>query len=174
MPRVDSPSSSGWRAPASANANASANEAVPPWVRQLVLVMDSAFQIPGTEIRVGLDPILGFLLPGAGDVLGALPSFLIVALATQRSVPPVIVLRMLLNIALDALVGAIPLLGDVFDAAFRSNQMNLALLERHAGASRKARFTDYLVVGVAIAVGVSLVLVPILLVALLVKYVFTS
>ena len=169
-PRVDSPSWSGWQTPA----KASSGEAIPLWVRQLVLLMDSAFRIPGTEIRVGLDPILGLLLPGAGDVLGALPSFLIVALATRRGVPPVVVLRMLLNIALDALVGAIPLLGDVFDVAFRSNQLNLALLERHAGARRTARFADYLVVGVAIAVGVSLVLIPILLVALLVKLVFTS
>jgi hypothetical protein len=167
-PRADSPSWSGWQAPA----NSTANDAVPLWVRQLVLLMDSAFRIPGTKLRIGLDPILGLLLPGAGDVLGALPSFLIVTLATRRGVPPVIVLRMLLNVALDSLIGAIPLLGDVFDAAFRSNQLNLALLERHAGAPRAPRFADYLVVGVAIAVGVSLVLVPILLVALLVKLVF--
>ena len=136
--------------------------------------MDGAFRIPGTEIRVGLDPILGLLLPGAGDVLGAVPSFLIIALATRRGVPAVVVLRMLVNIALDSFIGAIPLLGDVFDATFRSNQMNLALLERHAGVPRTPRFTDYLVVGVAIALGVSLVLVPILLVALLAKLVFTS
>jgi hypothetical protein len=136
--------------------------------------MDSAFRIPGTEIRIGLDPILGFLLPGAGDVLGALPSLLIVGIAVGQRVPPVIVLRMLLNIALDALVGAIPLLGDVFDAAFRSNQLNVALLERHAGVRRRPRFADYLVVGLAVAVGISLVLLPILLVVLLVKLIAKS
>jgi hypothetical protein len=131
--------------------------------------MDSAFRVPGTEIRIGLDPILGLLLPGVGDVMGALPSFVIVALAVERGVPPVVVARMLLNIAFDSFVGAVPLFGDVFDAAFRSNQLNLGLLERHAGVRRRPRFTDYLVVGVAIAVGISLVLLPILLVVLLVK-----
>lgn len=168
--RGDSPSWSGWRtAPAP-----SSPDAIPLWVRQLVLLMDGAFRIPGTEIRVGLDPILGLLLPGAGDVLGALPSLLLVGLATRRGVPPVIVLRMLLNIGLDALVGAVPLLGDAFDVAFRSNQLNLELLERHAGTQRAPRFVDYLVVGVAVAVGSSLLLIPMLLVALLVKLVFTS
>ena len=169
-PRADSPSWSGWQVPAPSTTSST----IPSWVRQLVLLMDGAFRIPGTEIRVGLDPILGLLLPGAGDVLGALPSFLIIALATRQGVPPVVVLRMLLNVAIDSLVGAIPLFGDVFDVTFRSNQMNLALLERHAGVRRKPRFADYLVVGVAVAVGVSLVLLPLLLVALLAKLVFTS
>jgi len=168
--RADSPSWSGWQVPAPSPANT----AIPAWVRQLVILMDGAFRIPGTEIRVGLDPILGLLLPGAGDVLGALPSFLIIALATRRGVPAVVVLRMLVNIALDSFIGAIPLFGDLFDATFRSNEMNLALLERHAGVPRTPRLADYLVVGVAIALGVSLVLIPILLVALLVKLVFTS
>jgi hypothetical protein len=168
--RADSPSWSGWQVPAPPTTSS----AIPPWVRHLVLLMDGAFRIPGTEIRVGLDPILGLLLPGAGDVLGALPSFLIIALATRQGVPPVVVLRMLLNVAIDSLVGAIPLFGDLFDVTFRSNQMNLALLERHAGVPRKPRFADYLVVGVAVAVGVSLVLLPLLLVALLAKLVFTS
>jgi hypothetical protein len=167
--RADSPSWSSWQAPAPAP-----NAAVPAWVRQLVLLMDGAFRIPGTELRVGLDPILGLLLPGAGDVLGAVPSFLLIVLATRRGVPPVVVLRMLVNVALDALIGAIPLFGDLFDVTFRSNQMNLALLERHAGSPRAPRLVDYLVVGVAVAVGVSLVLIPILLVAWLAKLVFTS
>jgi hypothetical protein len=135
--------------------------------------MDSAFRIPGTEIRVGLDPILGLLLPGAGDFLGALPSFLLITLAARKGVPPVVVLRMLLNIAFDSFGGVVPIFGDFFDATFHSNQKNLALLERHAGVRRRPRFTDYLVVGVAVAVGISLVLLPILLVALLVKLLFT-
>jgi hypothetical protein len=170
--RVDSPPwPSGWQRPPEKTLNES--QPIPLWVRQLVLLMDSAFRVPGTEFRIGLDPILGLLLPGIGDVLGALPSLLLVALATERGVPPVIVLRMLLNIALDSLVGAVPLFGDVFDAAFRSNQLNLTLLERHAGVRRRPRFTDYLVVGLAIAVGISLVLLPILLVILLVKLIVT-
>ncbi len=166
--RVDSPvGSSDWRPPTSAEAAAS--EPVPAWVRQLVLLMDGAFRVPGTEFRIGLDPILGFLLPGAGDVLGALPSLLIVMVALRRGVPGIVVQRMLLNVAIDALVGIVPLFGDVFDAAYRSNQKNLALLERHLGEHRRPRLADYLVVGLAMAVVGSLVLIPPLLVLVLLK-----
>jgi hypothetical protein len=167
--RVDPPpwSSSDWRPPATVEPAGSAP--VPSWVRQLVLLMDGAFRIPGTEFRIGLDPILGFLLPGAGDVLGALPSLLIVIVAIRRGVPGVVVQRMLLNVAIDALVGVVPLFGDVFDAAYRSNQKNLALLERHLDERRRPRLADYLVVGLALAVVGSLVLIPPLLVVVLLK-----
>jgi hypothetical protein len=169
--RVDSvPSSSDWRPPT--GAEPATAKPVPAWVRELVLLMDGAFRIPGTEFRIGLDPILGFLLPGAGDVLGALPSLLIVLVALRRGVPSVVVQRMLLNVALDAVVGVVPLFGDVFDAAYRSNQKNLALLERHLGENRRPRPADYLVVGLAIAVGGSLVLLPPLLVVVLLKSIF--
>jgi hypothetical protein len=135
--------------------------------------MDGAFRVPGTEFRVGLDPILGLLLPGAGDVLGALPSLLIVAVAVRRGVPTVVVQRMLLNVAIDALVGVVPLFGDVFDAAYRSNEKNLALLERHLGERRRPRLADYAVVGLALAVVGSLVLIPPLLVVVLLKSILT-
>jgi hypothetical protein len=134
--------------------------------------MDSAFPIPGTKLRVGLDPILGLLLPGAGDVIGALPSMLLVSLAVRQGVPPTVVLQMLWNVALDSLVGAIPLLGDLFDAGFHSNEKNLALLDRHAVSGRRSGFVDYLVIGFAVSVLVAVALLPILLVALLVKTLF--
>jgi hypothetical protein len=142
------------------------------WLRELVRLMDSAFRIPGTDIRVGLDPIIGLLLPGAGDVVGAVPSVLLLSLAVRQGVPPVIVLRMLLNVAFDSVVGAVPLLGDVFDVAYRSNQKNLALLEKHALSGRKPGALDYLLVGFVIAVVLALALLPILLAALLVKSIF--
>ncbi len=169
---VDSPPwSPEWRPPT--RPEPAASEPIPLWVRQLVLLMDGAFRIPGTEFRIGLDPILGFFLPGAGDLLGALPSLLIVTVAVRRGVPGVVVQRMLLNVAIDAFVGVVPLFGDVFDAAYRSNEKNLALLERHLGERRRPRLADYLVVGLAMAVGVSLVLLPLLLVVLLVKLIVT-
>lgn len=145
----------------------------PLWVRELVRLMDSAIKVPGTEFRVGLDPILGLLLPGAGDVLGAVPSMMILMLAVRQGVPPVIVLRMLLNIGIDSLVGAVPLLGDLFDAAYRSNTKNLALLEAHAGSPRKPGVLDYVVVGFAIATAIALAILPLLLVALLIKALFS-
>ena len=96
-------------------------------------------------------------------------SLLIVTVAVRRGVPGVVVNRMLLNVAIDALVGVVPLFGDVFDAAFRSNEKNLALLERHLGEHRRPRLADYFVVGLAMAVVGSLVLLPPLLVLVLLK-----
>ena len=126
-------------------------DAVPSWVRDLVRLMDGAFRIPGTDFRIGLDPIIGLFLPGLGDVLGAVPSMLLLTLASRNGVPPVIVLRMLVNIAIDSLIGAVPVLGDIFDATFRSNEQNLALLEAHATPGRKPRASDYIIVAVAVS-----------------------
>jgi hypothetical protein len=131
--------------------------------------MDSAFRIPGTEVRVGLDPILGFLLPGLGDLLGSLPALLLVSLAMRQGVPTVVIFRMLLNIAMDSLVGAIPILGDAFDGVFRANQKNLELLERYAGEPRPARARDYVIVGFALLVAAACILLPIALMVALVK-----
>jgi hypothetical protein len=166
----DSPDSE-WRRPGEPLTRPGAH--VPPWLRELVRWMDSAFEVPGTKFRVGLDPILGLLLPGAGDVLSAIPSLLLLTLAGQRGVPPIIVLRMVLNVAIDSLIGAIPFLGDVFDFAYRSNEKNLALLEAHAGKARRPGLADYLVVGFAISVALSLALLPLLLVAWLMKVIFS-
>jgi hypothetical protein len=117
-----------WRAPGERG-----TPPIPPWLRQLVWWMDSAVRVPGTEVRIGLDPILGLLLPVVGDLLGSLPSLLLLSLAMRSRVPVVVLLRMLLNVAIDAAIGAIPVLGDLFDGAFHANEKNLALLERHAG-----------------------------------------
>jgi hypothetical protein len=131
--------------------------------------MDSAFRVPGTELRVGLDPVLGLLLPGAGDLLAALPSMLLLSLAVRQGVPPVIVLRMLLNVAIDSLLGSVPVIGDLFDLAYRSNQKNLALLEAHAEPGRRPGAGDYLLIGFVLAVLLALALLPLLLVAVLLK-----
>jgi Domain of unknown function (DUF4112) len=136
---------------------------IPPWLRRLVQVMDSAFHIPGTNIRIGLDPILG-LIPGLGDVLTALPAVLLVAFAVNR-VPIVIVARMLLNVGLDSLLGTVPLVGDIFDVAFRTNERNLALLDHHFAIGKPPGAFNYLVVGVAIAAVLGLALLPFLLIA---------
>jgi hypothetical protein len=92
-------------------------------------VMDSAFPIPGTNWRIGLDPIIG-LIPGLGDIISSAFSFFIVFAAWQRNLPKVTIARMVGNIAVDTLVGAMPLLGDIFDAAWKSNKKNVALLKR--------------------------------------------
>jgi hypothetical protein len=148
-------------------------EVLPPWVRDLVRLMDGAFRIPGTNVRFGLDPILGFFLPGVGDIIGVTPSILLLTLAVRRGVPPVIVLRMLLNVTVDSLIGAVPILGDLFDVVYRSNEKNLALLEAHWSPERKPRPADYLIVGLAVLIVGALALLPLLLVAVLLDALFS-
>jgi hypothetical protein len=112
-----------------------------------------------------VDPLLGLVLPGAGDLIGSLLGLYIVSMAVRRRVSPVIIARMLLNLALDAALGAVPLLGDLFDVAFKANDKNLALLAaRHDTGKASAR--DWLIVaGAALALVVVLGLVGYALVA---------
>lgn len=98
-------------------------------------VLDDIFQIPGTRIRFGLDPIVG-LIPGLGDIITGLLSFLIVFAAWRRRLPKVAILRMVANIGIDTLVGTIPILGDIFDVIWKSNRMNYKLLVRYRGGVR--------------------------------------
>lgn len=91
-------------------------------------LLDSAFRVPGTNLRVGLDPIIG-LIPGVGDLAsGAFGAYVLVA-AAQAGVSRTVLVRMLANLGIDALVGGVPLLGDLFDAGFKANNRNVALLE---------------------------------------------
>ena len=93
-------------------------------------LMDARFRVPGTRIRFGLDPIIG-LLPGIGDALGLALSLYVVVEATRLGVPKRVLFRMLRNVGLEALVGVVPVLGDVFDIAFKANLRNAALLRRY-------------------------------------------
>jgi hypothetical protein len=97
--------------------------------RTLTRLLDTAARIPGTGIRFGADAIIG-LIPGLGDVAGAVLAGYLVLLAQRLGAPRSVVLRMLGNVAVDTLGGTVPLIGDLFDVAFKSNSRNLALLER--------------------------------------------
>jgi hypothetical protein len=97
-------------------------------LRDLARVLDEAIRIPGTNIRVGLDALLG-LLPGGGDLAGGLFSGLIILQAARAGAPTPILGRMLANVAVDVVIGAIPLLGDLFDVAWRANTRNVRLLD---------------------------------------------
>ncbi|MEO0490536.1 MAG: DUF4112 domain-containing protein [Cyanobacteria bacterium J06659_2] len=99
-------------------------------IRRLTRLMDTAFNVPGLGLKVGLDPIVG-LIPGIGDVISTATSAYIIFLATQFQLPTGTIGKMAMNVGLEFLVGAVPLLGDVFDAFFKSNVRNLALLEAH-------------------------------------------
>ena len=130
--------------------------------------MDSAILIPGTDVRIGLDPILGLLLPELGDALSATVSVTLLGVAFKERVPKLVMAQMLLNIAIDAVLGAIPVLGDLFDFAFKANEKNLELIERHRGdLPRPPSWGDRLVVACAVLVGLGLIALPFLAVAAL-------
>ena len=139
--------------------------------------MDAGIRIPGTNLRFGLDPILG-LIPGAGDAVGALLAAWILVEAIRWGASRATLGRMAANIALDALVGAVPLLGDVFDVVWKANLKNVALLERHAldpaGAGKDDRLFVGLLVGGLVALCGTLLLGGAVLTAWLLRTLFGS
>ena len=108
-------------------------------VRWLSHLLDERFRIPGTRYRIGLDGLLG-VLPGVGDTIGTLLSAYILFEAIQLGVPRATLLRMVGNIALDTLVGAIPVVGDVFDVAWKANKKNVALLNAYLASQAEENF----------------------------------
>ena len=98
-------------------------------------LMDSAFVLPGTTIRVGLDPLIG-LIPGIGDLATSLVSTYLIWEARRLGAPKTLLVRMFGNMLLDSVVGAVPVVGDAFDVMFRSNIKNMALLRRHVEDER--------------------------------------
>jgi hypothetical protein len=96
----------------------------------LASFMDSAVVIPGTNIRFGADALIG-LVPGIGDLVTAGVASLIILEARRMGAPTHVVARMIGNVALDGLVGVIPVVGDLFDVAFRANLRNMRLLRKH-------------------------------------------
>jgi hypothetical protein len=114
-------------------------------------LLDSAFRIPGTGVRVGADSILG-LIPVVGDLTGAALSGYIVLASARLGAPASTLARMVINIAIDTVVGSVPVLGDMFDAGWRANIRNVELLDQHIGGSGESRRANRLVViGVIIA-----------------------
>jgi hypothetical protein len=118
--------------------------------RTLARLLDTAITIPGTGIRFGADAVLG-LVPGLGDVAGALLAGYLVLLAERLGAPRSVILRMLGNVALDTLGGTVPVAGDVFDVAFKSNVRNVALLERSLERPAETRRASRLLVWGTIA-----------------------
>lgn len=116
-------------------------------LEQLAYMMDGLLRIPGTGWRIGLDAIVG-LIPGVGDFATTAVSLYILAAGVRYRVPKVTLLRMAANIGVDYLLGSIPVVGDIFDAAWKSNQMNVELLRRRAAVSAeeatRGRASDWL------------------------------
>lgn len=106
-------------------------------IRALATLLDNAFRIPGTNFRIGWDSVIG-LIPGVGDVASGIASASIVGYAVRLGVRKRVLARMLANLGIDVTIGAIPLIGDLFDAAFKSNMRNVALLERELARRLKS------------------------------------
>ncbi len=130
-------------------------------LRRWARIFDSAFRIPGTQITFGLDPILG-LIPGLGDVASPVFSLFFVWHGLRLGVPKVVLARMVLNVLIDCGVGAIPIVGDLFDFGWKANAWNLALLERHAIAGGRPTSFDYVFVILCSLVIVTAAAIPIL------------
>ncbi|GAB3588750.1 DUF4112 domain-containing protein [Hymenobacter daeguensis] len=105
------------------------------WVERVARLMDSQFRLPGTRFRFGLDPLLG-LLPVVGDLSSTAVSVALLLTMLRHGASGAVVVRMALNILIDTVVGAIPILGNVFDFAYKSNERNVALLRRHYAEGR--------------------------------------
>lgn len=131
--------------------------------------IERARQLARWTDRRFLDPLLGFVLPGAGDVVGGAVGLWIVGVAVKKKLPPVVVARMLLNLALDSVVGLVPVAGDLFDIVHRANSKNLALLEDRSAVPARRRRGDWLVVLGAAAVFVAALAVPIVLLVAAIK-----
>lgn len=106
-------------------------------IRLLSRLLDEQFRVPGTTYRVGLDGLLG-LIPGVGDVAGTLLSAYILYEAIRLGAPRTVLLRMIANIGIDTVGGAIPVVGDIFDMAWKANKKNAALLHAYRASQRTA------------------------------------
>lgn len=113
-------------------------------LHRIAWLLDDLVRVPGTSRRFGLDPVLG-LLPGGGDIAGGALSGYIVFAAARLGAPSSVLLRMGWNIVVDTLLGAVPLLGDLFDASWKANRRNVALLESYIEQPGSARRSSRLV-----------------------------
>ena len=129
-----------------------------PLIEWLAWLMDNSIRIGPWS--VGLDGFLG-LIPGIGDMAGAAVSAVIIARAMQSGIPKSAILRMVINVALDSFAGAVPLFGDIFDFAFKSNMYNLQIYRESIRGVREPRQDWYFVAGVSLLLAVILAL-PIL------------
>lgn len=141
-------------------------------LRRISELLDSAFVVPGTNYRIGLDPIIG-LIPMIGDLASPIFTIGLIWQAYDLGIPKVVQLRMIVNAGIDALVGAVPFFGDLFDFGWKANEWNLALLERHAYEERHAAVGDWMFVVAMIALMVAIAALPFILAAWLISWIGT-
>ena len=126
--------------------------------------LDEAFTIPGTERKIGIDPIIG-LIPGGGDLIGGALSIYIMHAGIRMGMPRSVIIRMFGNIALEFIIGCIPIIGDLFDAMWKSNQRNVKLIEDSIISEEKNTIFGYLLIGILIKTLVTVILLAIIAVS---------
>ena len=135
-------------------------------LRSISNLLDNAIAIPGTNYRVGIDPILG-LIPGGGDTISAFLSAYIVLEAAQLGVPREALVRMVYNIILDSVLGSVPVVGDLFDASWKANVKNISLLESHLASPIPSKKVDRVFI-ILLLVGLILLVMAITFLSVLV------
>ena len=137
---------------------------IAPWAERLVRMTDELFRIPGTDIHIGLDPIIGLLLPGAGDVITGTGSIALLLLGLKERLPTIALGRMVANVAIDTVGGAVPILGDIWDVYWRANRKNLEIIEKYRDDPKaEATTVDKVLVYGGITLAVIGILIPLVL-----------
>ncbi|MDQ2711258.1 MAG: DUF4112 domain-containing protein [Acidobacteriota bacterium] len=129
-------------------------------VESLARWLDYAFTLPG-GFRFGLAGIIGFI-PGIGDALDAIVSLYIVVRAIQLGIPRVAIARMLVNIGVEGLAGAVPFIGDLFDIAFKANRRNYQILKNHISQPKRQHASDWLFLILTVFLVVASIALPVI------------
>ena len=124
--------------------------------------LDEAFTIPGTKHKIGIDPIIG-LIPVGGDLIGGVLSIYIMHAGIRMGMPRTAIVRMFTNVALEFIIGCIPIIGDLFDATWKSNQRNVKLIEDSVVSEEKNTIFGYLLIGVLIKILIGIIILAIVL-----------
>ena len=132
-----------------------------------VRLLDDRWTIPGTNIRFGLDSLLGLFLPAAGDAATGVGSLGLLAMALRQGVPSVVLMKMVGNLAIDVVVGAVPFFGDAFDVVWRSNRRNLKLIREYSNPDKNPSAIDYAWVMLGVVLAIASIVVPIAIVVYL-------
>ena len=112
-------------------------------LERIGLLMDRAIRVPGTNLRFGLDPILGFFFPVVGDWVGTFVSAYIVLASIRHGLPKRTITRMVFNVGVDLFIGSVPIIGDAIDFAWKSNTKNLRLLNKYAKGKGGSVWSDW-------------------------------
>ena len=131
-------------------------------LKRLSEKLDDSITIPGTERKIGIDPIIG-LIPVGGDLIGGVISLYIMRSGIKMGVPRKTIIRMFVNVVLEFLIGCLPIVGDLFDATWKSNQRNVKLIENSVMADEENTIFGYFLIGILISVLVGVIILALTL-----------